>query len=393
MELILIILITIIPIALWGIYFYIKNPRKQPFKEIFKIFSLGMLSIVPVFIFHMYFLEPFTDFIAEFIHISEITVLVSLLQLWLMVVFIVFFMFLFAIIQSSVLRIFYHLPWRENFQGVYKKMYNLTPLLLFFLLFLIVETVFNFTIQVDFILSLAGSTIIFAVLEEYFKYIINPFLAYKKLNSIGSAIVNTLYIGLAFAFIENILFFLSLKGSPDFMVIYFYRSIFTTLLHVCASGILGYFYGLSIFSKAIVADYEIEKSQYDVLAPIRKLFKLQKKSIFQNVSITQGFFIAAFIHAVFNLMLFVNLKMISAVLIVVLTFFIVYLLNLKSTQVQYGLIGTTTMPEEDFENLRLKISVAQHLKEIQTAKAKTPNPNDQTNPNDQNSKLQIPNSK
>ena len=284
MELILIILITIIPIALWGIYFFYKNPRRQPFREIFKIFFLGMLSIVPVFIFHQYFLEPFTEFIAEFIHVSEITVLVSLLQLWLMVIFIVFFIFVFAVIQSSVLRVFYDLPWRGNFQGVYKKMYNLTPLLLFFLLFLIVELIFNFAIHVDFILSLAGSTIIFAVLEEYFKYIINPFLAYKKLNSIGSAIINTLYVGLAFSFVENILFFISLKGSPDFMTIFIYRSIFTTLLHVCASGILGYFYGLSIFSKAIVTDYEIEKSQYDVLARLRKFLGHRKKSNLRSYS-------------------------------------------------------------------------------------------------------------
>ena len=96
------------------------------------------------------------------------------------------------------------------------------------------------------------------------------------------------------------------------------------------------------------------------------------KSIFQNVSIAQGFFVAAIIHATFNLLIFLDLKTISAVLILILTLFIVYLLNLKSTQIQYGLVGTKAMPEEDFEILRMQISVSQHLKEIQDAQKKTP---------------------
>ncbi|MEA3446513.1 MAG: PrsW family glutamic-type intramembrane protease [Bacteroidota bacterium] len=258
-------------------------------------------------------------------------------------------------------------------------MYNLTPLLIFFLLFFLIEIIFNLTFQIDFILSLAGSTIIFAVLEEYFKYIINPFLDYKRLNSIGSAIVNTLYIGLSFAFIENILFFIYSKGSPDFMTIYIYRSIFTTLLHVCASGLLGYFYGLSIFSKSIITNYEIEKSEYNILAPLREWLGVRKKSIFQSISVTQGFFVAGSVHAVFNLLIFLNLKIPSAILIIGLTLFVVYLLNLKSTQVQYGLVGTDTMPKEDFSQLRLQISVIQHLKEIQDTQ-NNPTTNNKTPP-------------
>ena len=104
-----------------------------------------------------------------------------------------------------------------------------------------------------------------------------------------------------------------------------------------------------------------------MLAPVRKLLGLQKKSIFQNVTITQGFFAAAIIHATFNLLIFLDLKILSAILIIIFSFFIVYLLNLKSTQIQYGLVGTQTMPKEDFEKLRLQISVSQHLKEIREA--------------------------
>lgn len=357
--------ITIIPIILWGIYFYFKNPRRQPVSEIIKIFFIGTFSVFPVILFHKYFMGSATDYLVRLFNIADIAMLSSLLQLFLTIIFIIFFIFLFALIQSIILNILHKLPFKDNFHAIYKKMYNLTPLLLFFLLFIITEIIFNFTVRVDFIISLAGSVIIFAVLEEYFKYIINPFLAYKKLTSIGSAVVNALYVGLAFAFIENILFFFYSKGSSDFMTVYAYRSVFTTLLHVCASGLLGYFYGMSLFSKSIVANYEIERSQYNSFLWLRKLLGMKKHSIFQSASVTQGFFIVAFIHAGFNLLLLLDLKILAAVLIGFFSLFIVYLLNLESTQLNYSLVGTSVMPDEDFEQLRLKISVAQHLKEIQ----------------------------
>ncbi len=365
MKLIFISLITLIPILLWGVYFYFKNPRKQPVTEIIKIFFIGTGSVFPVILFHKSFAKPATNYLTELLHVKDIAVVPSIITLFITVIFIIFFILLFALIQSVIVKIFHKLSFKENFKAIYKKLYNLTPLLLFFLLFIIVEVIFNFTLNKNFILSITGSVILFAILEEYFKYIINPFLAFKKLTSIGSAVVNALYIGLAFAFIENIVFFFYIKGSPEFMTVYLYRSIFTTLLHVCASGLLGYFYGMSYFSKSLVVNYEVEKSQYNSLAWLRKLLGMEKKSVFQSASVTQGFFIVAFIHAGFNLLLLLDLKILVAVLVSIFSLFIVYLLNLESTQLNYSLVGTRELPEEDFEQLRLKISVAQHLKEIQ----------------------------
>ena len=360
-----ILLITIIPIALWGVYFYFRNPQKQPIWDIIKIFLIGTLSAFPVLLFHQFFLKPVTLYLSELFHLSEIAILPALLKLVLTLLFIAIFIFIFAFIQSTVLNIFYKSSWSENFKSIYNKMYHLTPLLIFFLAFIIVEICLQFTLKVDFILSTAGGFILFAVLEEYFKYMINPFLAYKRLHSIGSAIVNALYVGLAFAFIENILFFLSTRNNPDFLTIFVYRSVFTTLLHVCASGLLGYFYGMSIFSKSILTNYEIEKSEYNAFSWLRNLFGMKKKSIFQSISVTQGFFIVATLHAIFNLLIILDFKKLSAFLIIFFSMFIVYLLNLKSTQIKYSLVGTDAMPDEDYEQLRLKISVLQHVKEIQ----------------------------
>lgn len=365
MNLILLILFAVVPISLWGVYFHSKNPRQQPATEIIKIFLLGTLSIIPVIVFHQYFLDFFTNTLALWLHIETLPILVSILQLALMALFIMVFILIFAFIQSFTLKLVYRLPWWINFKTVAKKLHHLTPLFIFFVGFLGVEIIFNFTLKTDFILSLAGSTIIFAVLEEYFKYIINPFLVYKRLNSVGSAVVNTLYVGLAFAFVENILFFLNNQDDTGITSIFIFRSLFTTLLHVCASGLLGYFYGLSLFAKPLVANYEIEKSQYSTLASLRALLGVRKKSIFQSISVSQGFFISAAVHALFNLLLYLNLKVIAALGVVLLSGLIVYLLNREGTHLQYGIVGTAAMPQEDFEKLRLQISVLQHVQEIQ----------------------------
>ena len=136
MQFLLILLITIAPILLWGIYFYFHNPRKQPVVEIVKIFLIGTFSVFPVILFHKYFSETATSYLTELLHVEDIVIIPSLLNLFLTIFFIVLFIFLFAFIQSTFVSIFHKLPWSHNFKAISKKMYHLTPLLLFFLLFI-----------------------------------------------------------------------------------------------------------------------------------------------------------------------------------------------------------------------------------------------------------------
>lgn len=357
------VLISIVPILLWGAYFYYKNPRKQALSEILKIFILGVFSILPVLIFHRWLLDELVLRLFQLWPGFQNPLAGGLLELGLLLLFIFFFILIFAFLHSAQLRFFYHLPWYQNFSTIYKRLYNLTPILLFFVIFLLLELFFNNAKGESFVLSLAGSTIIFAVLEEYFKYIINPFLVYKKVNSVGTAMVHALYVGLAFAFFENILFFSSHWEADGFFELVTYRSFFTTLMHVGASGIIGYFYGLSLFGEAILANHEIEKSEYQIPSWLRSWLK--KTTVYKSMLITQGFFLASLIHAIFNLLIYLDKTYLAAILALIVVFSILYLLNATLSQVQYGLIGTRAMPEEDFERLRLQISVLQHVKEIQ----------------------------
>lgn len=361
---ILIFVTVFIPVLLWGILFYINNPRKQSAKEIISIFLLGSFSVIPVLLFHEYLMIYLLEYFMETLNIHDSSIVLSVLKLILIFLFIVLFNILFALIQSIVIRIKYKIPCRESFKSLYEKLFSFLPILIFFGIFFVFELISQFAFQMEFLISVLGGIIMFAVLEEYFKYIINPFLIYKKINSVGAALVNSLYIGLAFAFVENIYFVTTIWGEPDFWVTFGFRSVFTTLLHVSASGIIGYFYGLCTFSKSIVTKFEIEKSEYKSFSKIRKVLGLEKKSIFTSISIVQGFFLASILHMLYNLLLFYGLKYVAAIIVIIFSFGIIYILGHKNTHIQYGLIGKPEMPKKDFEELYLKISVLQHLKEI-----------------------------
>lgn len=362
-------LISLLPILLWGGYFYYKNPRKQGGKEILKIFGLGIFSVFPIMILHQWVMPILGNKLHEMWPAFEHPFLFGFLELVVIIFFIFFFVLLFAFLHSLQLRWVYHLKWYVNFSTIYKRLYSLSPLLFFFSGFVLLELFFSFQRQESFILSVTGATILFAILEEYFKYIINPFLVYKKINSVGTAMVHALYVGLAFAFVENGLFFYDQFRGDQFLMIFSYRSLFTTLMHVGASGIIGYFYGLSIFGKAMLVNQEIEKSQYKIPVWLEKLLK--KTTLYQSMLLTQGFFLASLLHAVFNLFIQIGKIGYAAGLAIAMAGTVVFLLNSKSTQVQYGLIGSSTMPEEDFEKLRLQISVLQHVKEIQKTQLTT----------------------
>ncbi len=363
MKTLSIIILGGLPTLLWISYFHLKNPRKQPVNEIVKIFVLGSLSVIPVILFHQWLLKKVINQLINSLSLFQIPFFASALELFLILAFILGFIFIFASIHSVLVKIFYKLPLKKSFNIVHKRLYSIVPILAFFTLFLVIEGFLGLGFKKSFVTSLIGNTIIFALLEEYFKYIINPFLVYKKVNSIGTAMVHALYVGLAFAFIENSLFFYANFNNENFWNIIIFRSVITTLVHVCASGIIGYFYGLALFSESMVANYEIEKSAYNMPDWLHKLLK--KETLFRSSAVTQGFIFAAIFHALFNILINLKMEAFATVLVACFTAIIVFLLQSKGAQIQYGIIGGKTISEEEYEKLRLQISVLQHTKEIQ----------------------------
>jgi hypothetical protein len=282
-------------------------------------------------------------------------------ELGLTLFFMGIFIAVFALLHSMAAWLLHGFAFTENLKAVYHRLYSVAPVLLIFFLLLVAEGFGILAIQTSLILSAMGATIVFAILEEFFKYIINPFLAHSAVGSIGGAMVNALYVGLAFAFVENCLYFYFSYQSERLPEIIFFRSLITTLLHVGASGILGYFYGFSLFSKTILTNQEIEKGNYKMPFLMRRV---SKETALKLNYVSRGFFLAAILHSAFNLVLGIGQRNLAILLTFALTLVVIILLRTQTAQMQYGLIGSKALPQEDYEKLRLQISVLQQIREI-----------------------------
>ena len=202
-----------------------------------------------------------------------------------------------------------------------------------------------------------------AVLEEYVKHLIVPVVGEKKIKNINTAIMYSIDVGLAFAFVENVLYLFSVP-TENFWHTFAFRALFTALGHISFSAIFGYFYGRALFAEPILAEREIHAKQFSALKTFRKFFHLKTVTTFQESQMVHGLIIATFVHTLYNLLLALNIFILPVILLIGCYFVIDYLLHLEETNQQYGLIGTNIISEKDFHDLRLKIDVLKALKDI-----------------------------
>ena len=95
--------------------------------------------------------------------------------------------------------------------------------------------------------------------EETAKFWIVKHTGKNFFRSIDDAIIFSIVVALGFAFIENVLYFHSIWNNfaIDESMRWFYvtfRSLGSMLLHIIASGILGYYYGIATFAKPVLQD-------------------------------------------------------------------------------------------------------------------------------------------
>jgi RsiW-degrading membrane proteinase PrsW (M82 family) len=122
----------------------------------------------------------------------------------------------------------------------------------------------------------------------------------KSFRRIADGIELSIIAALGFAFIEHIVYFVQIytqEGFSGLIVPFIFRSIFTTLAHVCFSGIYGYYYGRSHFLKS----------------------KVKK-----DLMVTRGLISAMVLHAIFNFVLEINLTFLIIPLLVSELGFILY---------------------------------------------------------------------
>ncbi|MFH1012815.1 MAG: PrsW family glutamic-type intramembrane protease, partial [Candidatus Peregrinibacteria bacterium] len=160
-----------------------------------------------------------------------------------------------------------------------------------------VQTVFHTQI----IQAVLGTILFLGIIEEYIKHLIVRMVNDKKLRDIDDAITLSIMVGLAFALIETMIYAIT-TGDIGLII---YRAFLTLPIHIIASGIFGYYYGLSHFSKPIMSYGNRHETEYAGF--LAKILKCKKSTVYAEGKMTEGLFYATAFHAVANVLFEISL--------------------------------------------------------------------------------------
>ncbi len=127
-------------------------------------------------------------------------------------------------------------------------------------------------------------------------------------RNIDDAIQLSIVAALGFAFIENVLYFHSIWDNPaiEESMRWFYvtfRSLGSMFLHILASGIFGYYYGIATFAKPVLQDRLSEGKRFIFTKWIHRILHLKSETVFREEKIFEGLIIAAGLHATFDFLM------------------------------------------------------------------------------------------
>ncbi|MDH5597148.1 MAG: PrsW family intramembrane metalloprotease [Candidatus Peregrinibacteria bacterium] len=328
---------TILAVAtfIWGYIFYKKEYHPQPLRVIAQSFIAGAFSMLPVFGYRYVYLH-FIPMIEEHEIIRPLlssSVLSGLFFFLLNMLLVATLLTVLASIISLVLTRFKH-DTLENIRGTlrddefeYVTMSTMIALLIYGER--VAEKIFNITI----IKSITGAIMFLAIIEEYVKHLTVRFIDDKRIKDIDDAITLSIVVGLAFSFIETIIYGIAVGD----MGIILPRALLSMPIHVIASGIFGYYYGLAKFADEILKAKHKE-GRYNIRFKwFHMVLRMKKSDVYEEEKTAQGLVLATLFHTVANLLFEFNLAYITVPVIVlgliVLTYFY------KESHVLYRLLN------------------------------------------------------
>lgn len=283
---------------IWGLIFYKKDYHPQPLRVIRRTFLLGLLAVVPVFSYQFIY----RNFLPS---LSEFQIFRPLIDSPVWSGFLIFFahlillgllLLLLAGIVVVIAR-FYDRTVFINLKNAFQDEpigFALAGVLLGGVLYvhLLTQGLFHSPLMI----SILGSVLFLAIIEEYIKHLIVRIADDKKIRDIDDAITLSITVGLAFAFSETLIFAL-LAGDPK---VIFYRALISFPIHLVASGVFGYYYGLAHFAKPIV---EMEEGSDQMVGRrwLPRLLRFRKSMLYHEKKIVEGTFLATVFHAAINL--------------------------------------------------------------------------------------------
>lgn len=304
--------LLIVTTLAWGYLFYKKDYHPQPFKVLAQSFVIGLFAMVPVFG-YKYIYQHFLPMLAEyqiFRPLLDSAMLSGFSTFVLNLVTLSLVLFALSGIVSVLLNFISHQA-LGNLKNALKQEpmgFVMVSILLGGVIYF--ETLAQNWFNTPVIGTVLGTILFLAIIEEYIKHLTVRIADDKKLKDIDDAITLSIIVGLAFAMVETIIYAV-VTGEPS---IIFYRSMVSIPVHLVASGIFGYYYGLAHFAKPIV---KLDGSEKKVKTKLfHQLFSLKRSTVYSEEKIIEGTLFATAFHAIANLLFEFNLGVIAVPIIV-----------------------------------------------------------------------------
>jgi len=319
---------------IWGYVFYKKDYHPQPVKVVLQIFGIGLFAMVPMFA-YKYIYENYLPIIAEyeiFRPLLDSMFLSGFAYFLFNLILLSIILFALTSLLTVVLTFFKHETLR-NIKDTLKEdefefisVSVMIGLLIYFEKF--AENIFNIPI----INTILGTILFLTIIEEYIKHLIVRFVDDKKIKDIDDAITLSIMVGLAFATMETIVYVIA---AGDLSLI-FYRSFLSLPIHLVASGIFGYYYGLAHFSKPLLKPVGGEKTYRFNFKWIHKVLKLKRSTVYEEEKMLEGLGLATLFHATCNILFELNLAFVVVPILVLGLVLISYFY--KESHILYRLI-------------------------------------------------------
>lgn len=194
------------------------------------------------------------------------------------------------------------------------------------------ETFIQNILNIPIINTILGTILFLSIIEEYIKHLIVRFVDDKRLKDIDDAITLSIMVGLAFGLMETFIYGF-INGDLSLL---FFRSLLTIPVHVIASGIFGYYYGLSHFAKPLTNATVGEKKYRFNSKLLHTILTLKRSSIYEDEKMVQGMGLAVLFHTTCNILFELDLAFAVVPLLAIGLLLLSYLY--KDSHILYRLI-------------------------------------------------------
>ncbi len=299
-------LFSAVPIILW--FYILRNhlPSKKSYTAL--TFMAGMISVLPIKLYEKYWNIALynLEHLNIFRHLSNLLEnqnISSLFSYIIVTVLLLSSIFFFTAFLMFILEIFTH----DNSVKVFRqKLYKILESPLFFIGIGIVLGCIAFFSSLSFNEKVWFFMMV-GILEEFTKHLVLRFSDEEKIKSVSGAMKYSIIVALGFAFVENIMYFESMSrmsslSASQWIILMGLRSIFSVGAHILFSSILGYFYGVSKFSKEIYAK-DILQFKHSCIQYAHKCIHMKGEVLFHEQKMMEGVILAMLAHGIFNSLL------------------------------------------------------------------------------------------